>query len=137
MPRYVSNDGKWTPAKEKVAITNSKGEPEIYDGPDRAALEEMKAGNVESRYFWEDTEWVNRVRQLHNMSMKEYMDSVGFDKTVSETDFKKKLEVVNTHKEEGRKPASKFASGGKNTAGSGGSLEGDFGDLADAKAKVK
>ena len=40
MPKYVSKFGEWKPAKEKVAITNSKGEPEIYEGPDRAAHSE-------------------------------------------------------------------------------------------------
>lgn len=137
MPSYISKDGKWSPAKEKVAIKNAKGEPEVYEGPDRAALEEIKAGNVESRPFWEDTEWVNRVRQLHNMSMEEYMKSVGFDKKTSNEDFEKKMKEVNLHKDPTRKPAGKFASGGKNTAGTSGHLEGDFGDLADAKSKVK
>lgn len=137
MPSYVSKDGVWKPAKEKVGITNSKGEPDIYEGDDRAALEEIKAGNVESKPFWLDTEWVNRVRQLHNMSMEEYMKSVGFDKETSNQEFEKKIKEVNTHKDSPRKPGSKFASGGKNTAGNSGHLEGDFGDLADAKAKVK
>lgn len=136
MPKYNSDNGKWSPAKEKVAITNAKGEPEIYEGPDRAALAEIEAGNVESRPFWEDTEWVNRVRQLHNMSMEEYMKSVGFDAKTTKAEFEKKVLEVNTHKEPARKPAAKFPSGGKNTAG-GGSLDGDFGDFSDAKSKVK
>jgi len=136
MPKYISDNGKWEPAKEKAAITNAKGEPEIYEGLDREALKEMKAGNVESRHFWEDTEWVNRVRQLHNMSMEEYMKSVGFDANTTRAEFEKKVTEVNTHQDLPRKPGTKFASGGKNTAG-GGSLEGDFGDLSDAKAKVR
>lgn len=137
MPRYVSKMGDWKPAKEKVAIVNSKGEPEVYEGPDRAALEEIKAGNVESKPFWLDTEWVNRVRQLHNMSMKEYMDSVGFDEKTSNEEFEKKMKEVNLHKDPVRKSATRFASGGKNTAGNSGHLEGDFGDLSDAKSKIK
>lgn len=136
MPKYNSDNGKWDPAKEKVAITNAKGEPEIYEGPDRASVAEIKAGNVESRYFWDDPELKNRVRQLHNMSMEEYMKSVGFDAKTTKAEFEKKVSEVNTHQDLPRKPAGKFASGGKNTAG-GGSLEGDFGDLSDAKAKVK
>ena len=136
MPSYISKDGLWKPAKEKAAITNSKGEPEIYEGDDRAALAEIAAGNVESKPFWKDTEWTARIRQLHNMSMEEYMKSVGFDETTSNEVFEKKIKEVNLHKDAPRKPATKFPSGGKNTAG-GGSLDGDFGDLADGKSKVK
>ena len=37
MPTYISRDGLWEPAKEKVAIKDKNGEPIVYDGPDRAA----------------------------------------------------------------------------------------------------
>jgi len=136
MPSYVSLNGEWKPALEKVSIVNKKGEPEIYQGEDRAALEEIAAGNVTSQPFWKDTEFINRVRQVHNMSMKEYMDANGFDEKTSKEEFEKKLKVVNLHKKPTPKPAKKFRSGGENTAG-GGSLTGDFGDLSEAKSKIK
>ena len=137
MSTYVSKNGEWKPAKEKVAIVNAKGEPEVYEGPDRAALADIKAGNIESKPFWKDTEWINRVRQLHNMSMEEYMVSVGFDEKTSLEEFEKKMKEVNLHKDLPRRPATRFKSGGANTAGSSGHLEGDFGDLSDAKSKIK
>lgn len=138
MPTFVSNNGVWEPALEKVAITDKNGEPAVYSGKDRAALEAIANGDVTSQPFWKDTEFINRVRQVHNMSMKEYMDANGFDEKTSKAEFEKKLAVVNLHKPITRKPAKKQRSGGANTApGGGGSLEGDFGDLQDAKSKIK
>lgn len=138
MPSYVSHNGQWEPALEKVAITDKNGEPTVYQGKDRAALEAIANGDITSQPFWKDTEFINRIRQVHNMSMKEYMDANGFDEKTSRADFEKKLSVVNIHKAEPRKPAKRHRSGGANTApGGGGSLEGDFGDLSEAKTKVK
>ncbi len=136
MPSYVSNNGVWEPAIEKVAITDKNGEPAVYHGKDRAALEAIKNGDVTSQPFWKDTEFINRVRQVHNMSMKEYMDANGFDEKTSKEDFEKKLAVVNLHKPLPRKPAKRQRSGGANTAGPG-SLEGDFGGKEEAMKKVK
>lgn len=138
MPNFVSNNGDWVPALEKVALTNKNGEPVIYEGQDRAALDAIKNGDITSQPFWKDTEFINRVRQVHNMSMDEYMKANGFDEKTSKADFEKRLAVVNLHKDLPRKVGKKFRSGGANTAsGGGGSIDGDFGDLADAKAKVK
>ena len=128
MPKYVSNDGVWTPAKEKVGITNAKGEPEVYEGPDRAALAEIKAGNIESKPFWKDTEFIARVRQVHNMTIEEYMKANGYDEKTSKAEFEKKLSEVNVHAEPSRKPGNRQRSGGQNTAGQSGHLEGDFGE---------
>lgn len=138
MPSYVSNNGVWEPAKEKVAILDKQGEPAVYEGKDRAALEAIANGDVTSQPFWKDTEFINRVRQVHNMSMEEYMKANGFDEKTSKAEFEKKMEVVNLHKPPVRKVAKRQRSGGANTAkGGAGSLEGDFGDINDAKAKIK
>lgn len=138
MPSYVSLNGVWEPALEKVALVKKDGEPFIYEGKDRAALEEIAAGNVTSQPFWKDTEFINRVRQVHNMSMKEYMDANGFDEKTSKAEFEKKLAIVNLHKPLLRKPSKRQRSGGANTApGGSGSLEGDFGGIAEAKSKIK
>lgn len=143
MPSYVSKNGVWEPAIEKVSLVHPKGhpqegEPYIYEGKDRAALEAIQAGEITSQPFWKDTEFINRVRQLHNMSMKEYMDANGFDEKTSNAEFEKKLAKVNLHKPEPRNPAKKQRSGGANTApGGSGSIDGDFGGRAEAMAKVK
>jgi len=42
MPSFVSKIGKWEAAHERVAYTDKNGEPQIYDGPDRAAEEFIK-----------------------------------------------------------------------------------------------
>lgn len=136
MPNYVSHNGNWVPALEKVAITDKDGNPKIYEGQDRAALEEIKAGNITSQPFWKDTEFINRVRQVHNMSMEEYMKANGFDEKTSKADFEKKLSVVNTHAAPVKKRATKFRSGGTNTAGTGGDKSGDFGTFEDARKTV-
>lgn len=138
MPTYVSKNGAWEPALEKVAVKDKNGEPAIYSGKDRAALEEIEAGNITSQPFWKDTEFINRVRQVHNMSMDEYMKANGFDEKTSNEEFQKKMSVVNLHNDTPRKPSNRFRSGGANTApGGGGSLEGDFGGISEARAKVK
>lgn len=138
MPSYVSNNGVWEPALEKVALIDKKtGEPTIYSGKDRAALEAIANGDVTSQPFWKDTEWINRVRQLHNMTMKEYMDANGFDEKTSKAEFEKKLAIVNLHKAEVRKPAKKQRSGGADTTGQGENYEGSFGGIKEAKSTVK
>lgn len=139
MPSWNSLAGVWHPAQEKVAITNEKGEPEIYEGPDRAALIQNKEEGIGERgvHFTRDTEFINRVRQVFNMSMDEYCKANGFDEKTTKAEFDKSMKKVNTHKDPTRKAAGKFASGGRNTAGNSGHLEGDFGTLDDAKSKIK
>lgn len=137
MPSYVSHNGVWEPALEKVALVKKDGEPFVYEGKDRAALEAIKNGDVTSQPFWKDTEFINRVRQVHNMSMKEYMDANGFDEKTSKEEFEKKLSIVNYHKPEARKSPKKQRSGGVDTTGQGENYEGNFGSLKDAKKTVK
>ena len=128
MPRYVSDEGRWKPGKERVAITNAKGEPEIYDGDDRAALEEIKAGNVTSQHFTEFPEFIDRVRQVRNLSVKEYLDSIGYNPSMSKAEVEKRLSEVNTYSEPERKKQEHQRSGGSNTAGATGHQSGDFGE---------
>ena len=143
MPRYVSKEGVCLPAKEKVSLINNTGktitvngkqvepgEPYIYEGPDRAALEYMKEQGVEQlgQHFSKDPEFIARVRQVHNCSMKEYMEMCGYDEKTSNEEFERKFKEVNLHKDSPRKSGNKFASGGKNTAGTSGHYEGGLGE---------
>src|SRR3990167_10874675 len=131
--KLVSKDGVCVPANEKVSLINTTGktiivdgksvgpdEPYIYEGPDRATLEYMKENNVTTLgvHFSKDPEFINRVRQVHNMTMKEYMEANGYDEKTSVAEFDKKLSDVNLHKNPERKQGNKFQSGGRNTAGS-------------------
>jgi len=152
MGTWISKNGVMVPAKEKVGLVNNTGktitvdgkqvapgEPYVYEGPDRSATEYLKEQGVESlgRNFWEDPELIGRVRQIHNCSIKEYMEMMGYNEKTTVDEFNKKLSEVVLHKDPPRKSGNKFNSGGRNTAGNSGHYEGDFGDLADAKAKVK
>jgi hypothetical protein len=139
MGNWVSKNGLQVPAKEKVALTDKNGEPYIYEGPDRSATEYLKDQGVThlGRNFWEDPELIGRVRQIHNCTMKEYMEMMGYDEKTSLAEVEKKLEEVVTHQAPKRGRPRKDRSGGTNTAANGGHYEGGFGDLNDAKATVK
>ena len=90
MPNYISKDGIWYVAKERVALKNNSnqtitnpseegskyageqvapGEPFIYEGPDRASLFELfkidKTGQVLTmgQDFRDDTDMQDRARQ--------------------------------------------------------------------------
>lgn len=129
MPKWVSKDGVCVPSKERVALTDKNGEPYIYEGPDRAAVEYLKEQGVESLgvHFSQDPELIARVRQIHNISMKEYMDMCGYDENTTRAKFDKHLNEVNIHENPARKPGLKPRTGGINTAGEG-HYAGDFGD---------
>ena len=138
MPSYNSKDGIWKPKKEKVAITNKNGEPAVYEGPDRAAVEYLKEQGVThlGQHFSKDPEVIMRARQL-NMSVDEFCQTAYYTEEMRQRDYEAKDKEVNLHKDPVRNPANKFPSGGRNTAGNTGHIEGDFGDIQDAKAKVK
>ena len=137
MGTWNSRDGIWEPAKEKVPVVNKKGEPEIYEGPDRSAKEYLKEQGVETlgQHFTKDPEIIMRARQL-NMTVEEFCQTAYYTEEMRKKDQDAKASIVNLHKDPPRKSGGKFASGGRNTAG-GGHYEGDFGDLNDAKLKVK
>ena len=78
MPSWISNGGKWVPAKEKIALTNlsdkaikykgkdiEPGEPFIYEGADREALAELHRIGEEhlGHSFKDDNEF---LEFLHN-----------------------------------------------------------------------
>lgn len=128
MPSYISKDGIWEPRNEKVALVDKNGEPYIYEGKDRAALEYMAEQGVDSLGidFRKDPEVIMHARQL-NMTVEEFCQTATFtDKMRNEAYLRAKGEV-NLHRPLPRKPATKQRSGGANTAG-GGSLEGGFAD---------
>ena len=152
MGTWVSKDGEFFPAKEKVSLVNTTGktivvngksvgpdEPYIYEGPDRGATEYLQEQGVKSlgQKWYNDPEIISRIRQVHNCSIEEYKQMMGYDEKTTSEEFEKKFSQVNLHKDPPRKQGSRFNSGGKNTAGNSGHIEGDFGGIEDAKAKVK
>lgn len=131
MGNWISKDGIQVPATEEVALTDPKtGKPYIYKGPDRSATAYLKEQGVDhlGRHFSEDPELIARVRQIHNMSMKEYMDMMGYDAKTTQGEFEKRVAEPVMHTDPPRKSGAKFRSGGANTAGNSGHLEGDFGE---------
>lgn len=74
MPNFKSDLGIWTPVQEKVVVSNAQGEPEVYEGPDRAAVAFLKQEGqsfigIDAR---KDPENIMRARQL-NMSVEDFL----------------------------------------------------------------
>lgn len=143
MPSYVSVDGIWYAAKEKVSLRNitdkpkeiegkivEPGEPYIYDGPDRAALFEMwKAGVSEfGNDFRYEPDFMNRVRQLGFKNVKEYLQYVGYDEVKSKEAAEKKAAKVEKHELPAKVKAIQQLGGGVDTSGGGLDKYGDFGE---------
>lgn len=120
MPNYISKDGIFYPAKEKIGLVNHSnqvitnpsatwsnhygekvepGDPYIYEGPDRAAMYELYLQGVETlgQDFHLDVELINRVRQLGYKSIDDYAEIMGWKKSKSEQQFKEKATVVTKH----------------------------------------
>lgn len=137
MPSYNSKDGVWKPATERVALYDKNGDPHIYEGPDRAALQYMKEQGVEhlGKHFSEDPDIINRAHE-RKMTVDEFCKTKIHTKEKREEQFKKnESEKVNHKLPEKSQDKTKYQSGGKNTAGTGGDLTGGFGsDSVDATA---
>jgi len=142
MPSYISRDGVWTPAQEKVALVNNEtkpitingkevgpGEPYIYEGPDRAAEFELyqsgeKTFGVE---FWKDPDMIQRAKNLGYKDIFEYAKEMGWEKEKSEKDFEKKASVVQRHEPPKKSKAREIDGGGKDLSGGGADVYGGFG----------
>lgn len=162
MPRWISKDGKWVPAKEKVNLTNygtpfqdevtgetvNTGDPYIYNGPDRAALFHLWKESGSPKDITEETakqlvdhvgidfqydaDLLNRVRQLGFKSISEYKKFAGYDPTKSDKDFTEKASQINRHELPKKVAALKVLAGGKDTSGQGADKYGGFESPKDA-----
>lgn len=130
MGTWISKDGVMTPAQEEVALVDKDGKPYIYKGPDRSATEYLKEQGATHLgvHFSKDPEFINRVRQVHSMTMKEYMEANGYDENTTNEEFQKAMSTPIVHADPPRKRGRPFASGGRNTAGNSGHMEGGMGD---------
>lgn len=134
MPRWISKDGVWHPAKEHSVLPHLSGtDKEVYDGPDRAALYELYKSKRESlgMDFRRDPELINRVRQLGYKTVDEYAEAMGYDKEQVEKDFKEKASVVTKHELPKKVEAVKVLGGGRDTSGQGNDAYGGFGKPKD------
>lgn len=139
MPRYISKDGVWFPAKEKVGLENKSnkeievngekvapGDPFIYEGPDRGAVIELHKAGEETlgTNFENDPDLVDRVRQRGYKDMKEYKKKMGYDAEKAEKEFNEKASIVNKHELPKRAKAIEIMGGGR---GGGKYEKGGFG----------
>jgi len=156
MPNWISKDGVWHVAKEKVGLKNNSketiinpseegskgfeekvgpGEPFIYEGPDRAALFELfqadKSGDVTTlgEHFTDDVQMQDLARQRGYKSVMDYAKHFGYNKEKVEAKFKEAISEINTHDLPKKVAMLEAAqSGGTNTAGTEGHMKGGFGE---------
>ena len=142
MPNYVSKDGKWSPKKEKVGLINKSnkvieyngqkiepGEPFVYVGPDRAALQELHRLGVKElgQDFHDDPDLIARVRQLGYKSVTAYAKAMGWSKEESKERFEKLAAKVEKHEIPEKVEAIRKLGGGIDTSGGGQDRYGGFG----------
>ena len=118
MPSWISKLGIWGPAKERVYDPKKD---EIYEGPDRAALEVLKEENLEFLGMnVEDDPQLLEVAQKYNMTVKQYLKRFApTKKQIDDTEAAQK--VVNDHKNAPKKRGVKPRGGGV-------TISGGFGD---------
>lgn len=151
MPTYDSNMGEWHAAIENIVLTNKsekpieykgkeykKGQSFIYEGPDRAALQEFfridKEGTVHTmgQKFTDDVEFLNRIRQNGHKDMNAYLKHIGFDREKTEKDFKKRQGTINAHELPEQIKGIESLGSGVDTSGGGQDRYGGFGPTPNA-----
>jgi hypothetical protein len=145
MPQYVSDGGVWHPAKEHAVLPHLAGtEKEIYDGPDRAAMEELaKAYGVDEKgypkqgtfgmLFEHDPDLIHRAKTLGFANVKEYADASGYDPIKAKEDFEKKASKIEKYELPKRQPERQIDGGGKDLSGQGKDKYGGLGDPPELK----
>ena len=133
MPSWVSKDGKCYPAQEHVALKDKDGKDFIYEGPDRAAKEELliidPSGETDhiGMDFRTDPDLIARSKQFNEKSVEDYAKNRGYKPEKAEKDFEEKASEIKTHSLPDKKSGIQEAGGGINTAGEG-HLYGGFGE---------
>jgi len=136
MPNWVSNNGVWEPATEKVSLVDHEGkegrqpgDPYIYEGPDRAALFELWQAGVKTfgQDFRHDPEFLLRIKNLGYKDIDDYLTKIGFNPLEEEKRVKEKKAKVLKHEPPKKGKAIKELGGGKDFSGMGADKHGDFG----------
>lgn len=140
-PNYVSKEGVFFPAKEKVGLINRSGktitvegkevkdgEPYIYEGVDRAALYELYLQGTETmgQNFRQNPEFLANVRNQGFSNVDEYLKAIGYEENMTEEEFEKKISRVNKHELPKKVAAVKVLGGGKDFAAQGEDKYGSF-----------
>lgn len=131
MASFDSKDGVWIPKTEKVALVEREsGEPFIYEGPDRAALDYLKKEGVDHLgvHFTKDADIIFRAKQL-NMTLEEFCE---LHKN-TEAERKKTFDAAHAtkvlHRPTPRKEGVKDLGGGKDFANQKNNMSGALGEL--------
>jgi len=143
MPQFISKDGVWHPATERVALRNlsgkvrevdgekvQPGDEYIYKGPDRAALFELFQQKVENfgQDFRTNPEFLQAIRNQGFTSVDEYLKLIGYNAEKVEADFKKKASIVHKDELPKRVKSIEVLGGGQDTAGDAKTRYGGFGE---------
>ena len=141
MPNYESVAGVWKPKTEYHVNPNAQpGENPVYQGPDRAALEQMKENGLIAEDgtitymgsdIFSDPEMMVKARQLNCKDVNEYLTMVvpKWDKTAYLAKKEAALKVPFQHDvPTKRTPERKEMGGGFDQSGNGKSKFGGFGD---------
>ena len=156
MPNFISKDGVWYVAKERVALKNlsnnvitnpseegskyhgeqiKPGEPFIYEGHDRAAMFELfkidSSGEVTTlgEHFTDNVDMQERVRQRGYKSVMDYAKAFGYSKEKIESKFAEFISEVKVHDLPAKvKMIEAAQSGGDDFSGQGRHMKGGFGE---------
>jgi len=142
MPKFVSKEGAWYPAKERIALKNLSGKVKvvdekeiqpgddyIYEGGDRAALFELFKANVDhlGENFRRNPEFLQAMRNQGFNTVDDYLKAFGYDEKKVEEEFAAKASKVHKDELPKRVEAIKVLGGGKDTTGGGQDRYGGFG----------
>lgn len=138
MPTFISREGKWVPAKERVVDPKAAEGHEVYEGPDRAAMWDLKSQGVEflGNDFRLDPEVIVRARQMGFKDIKEYLTAYGYDEKKAAAEFERKAAIVNKHENPTPKVATRFVGGGFDATGNGRDAIGGFGEVPSVEDMV-
>jgi len=144
MPNFKSIHGKLEPAHERVALTNkgddvmivdgktiNPGEPFIYDGPDRAAVEMLHEQGVEhlGTDFRDCSEFQDFINAKYQGDVEKYFKRIGFDEEKSKAEQINRTKDVKSHADPEKKKEELFRGGGRDTTGNADNdLVGGFGE---------
>lgn len=155
MARWISKEGEWKPAIEKVVLRNNSnrvmrnpstqgkyvddeiqpGEEFIYEGPDREALRALYNDGVEvfGTNFRKSPEFLQMLRELNFKNEKEYFKFVGYDREKEIAKFEEKIAKIEPHEITKKAEAIQVLGGGRDFSGSGDDRYGGFGKPKEIK----
>ena len=119
MPRFLSKDGVWEAAPERVVNPDAPEGQEVYEGPDREALKVIaENGGSLGTHFSLDPELIQRAKMLGFKDVAEYLSVYGYDKVKAAKHFEemKAQMLADCHKDPKRQAMLRTQSGGDNTA---------------------